>query len=430
MSDRRHKASGKTALVLAGGGVTGAVYEIGALRAIDDLLVDRTVNDFDIYVGTSAGSLVTSLLANGISPEAMLQVFRGVHPEIRTIQGQDILKVRQRDLLNWGRGIPRGMVGIAQNFIKHPEDLSFFELVWSLAELAPAGLYDSGALEGYVREVLSLPGHTDDFRQLQRELYLVTTDLNSGDRTVFSNGTNSDVPISLAVSASTALPPVYRPVHIKDRVYVDGGLRGTASLDLAVEHGASLIVCINPVVPYNDGSWSNGPFFQAEGGYLSKKGMQGLLSQVSRITTHAGLHYQIKQIRRGHPDVDIIVIEPRPDDCQMFYYNIMRYSVLLLLARHGFESVTLNLAEDYPDYKSTLARHGIPISRRLVIDELKEIQESGYDPEVVRRVLEKRSAACNRLTGDAPLCELNRALAELEMALDELADPASELVAA
>ena len=68
------KKGGKTALVLAGGGLTGAVYEIGALRAIDDLLVDRTVNDFDIFVGTSAGALVSSLLANGVSPEEMLQV--------------------------------------------------------------------------------------------------------------------------------------------------------------------------------------------------------------------------------------------------------------------------------------------------------------------------------------------------------------------
>jgi predicted acylesterase/phospholipase RssA len=58
----------KIALVLAGGGLTGAVYEVGALRAIDDLLLDRTVNDLDIYVGTSAGAVVCSLLANGLSP--------------------------------------------------------------------------------------------------------------------------------------------------------------------------------------------------------------------------------------------------------------------------------------------------------------------------------------------------------------------------
>ena len=59
----------KTALVLAGGGLTGAMYEIGALRAIDDILTDRSVNDFDIYVGTSAGAIVGALLANGATPE-------------------------------------------------------------------------------------------------------------------------------------------------------------------------------------------------------------------------------------------------------------------------------------------------------------------------------------------------------------------------
>src|SRR5512147_2583466 len=69
----RHQED-KIALVLAGGGMTGAVYEIGALRAIDDLLIDRTVNDFDIYVGTSAGALVATFIANGLSPEEMLQV--------------------------------------------------------------------------------------------------------------------------------------------------------------------------------------------------------------------------------------------------------------------------------------------------------------------------------------------------------------------
>ena len=116
----------------------------------------------------------------------------------------------------------------------------------------------------------------------------------------------------------------------------------------------------------------------------------------------------------------MIVIEPRPDDCQMFYYNIMRYSVLLMMAEHGFESVTLHLAEDYPNYKQILARHGIPLSRRIVVDELREIQESGYDPEIIRLVLEKRSSSCNRIRGDC-ICELSRVLAELEMTLDSMA---------
>src|SRR3954452_21322125 len=71
---RRRKRGDKTALVLGGGGFTGGVYEIGALRAFDLLAVNRTVNEFDIYVGTSAGSFVASMLANGITPEEMMRV--------------------------------------------------------------------------------------------------------------------------------------------------------------------------------------------------------------------------------------------------------------------------------------------------------------------------------------------------------------------
>ncbi len=60
--------------MLGGGGFTGGVYEIGALRALDLLAVNRTVNQFDVYVGTSAGSFVAALTANGVTPEEMMRV--------------------------------------------------------------------------------------------------------------------------------------------------------------------------------------------------------------------------------------------------------------------------------------------------------------------------------------------------------------------
>jgi hypothetical protein len=102
----------------------------------------------------------------------------------------------------------------------------------------------------------------------------------------------------------------------------------------------------------------------------------------------------------------------------MFSYNLMSYSELLTVARHGFEAATLDLAEDYHLYKDVLARHGIPLSRRLVIKEIEEIQKSNYQPEVIQRVIEARAPGCGRRNRDTPICQLTRSLAELELALD------------
>jgi NTE family protein len=413
--------SSKTALVLAGGGLTGAVYEIGALRAIDDLLVDRTVNDFDIYVGTSAGALVASCLANGLSPESMLQTLEGTHPELQALQRSHIFRFNNREFLQRARSLPTTVLGAWSHYIRHLSDMTLFDLVWSLTEALPSGMYATDTLEDYVRRVLSGPNLSNRFQDLPRALFIIATDLDNGDRVVFGQGKHSDVPISQAIAASSAMPLVYKPVRVGEAEYVDGGLRGTASLDVAIEQGAKLVICINPLVPYDNQEKACIPFLGPDGGYLSEKGMQFIASQMMRIMMHAGLHYHIKQLRRQHPDVDIILIEPQPDDYQMFFYNIMRYSSRLTVARHGFESVTVHLAEDYARYKAILARHGIPMSRRLVIAEMARIQESEYDPEIIRQVLEARPAACRRQGRGSPVCRLTRALAELDLVLGEVA---------
>ena len=410
----------KVALVLAGGGLTGTVYEVGALRAIDDLLVDRTVNDFDIYVGTSAGAIVASLLANGLSPKTILQMVDGSHPELRPVERQHIFNLNALEFLRRSVGLPGKLFGAWSHYLRHFSDMSLFDLFWSLTEALPSGLYDGMALERYLQRLLSGLGRTNNFDQLTRDLYLIATDLDTGKRAVFSRYEHNQVPISLAVAASAALPVVYQPVRIDDREYLDGGLRGNASLDLAIERGAKLVVCINPLVPYDNSTRSSIPFLGADGGYLSRKGMQFIAAQATRIVTHSSLHYHIKQLRRSHPEVDILLIEPDPGDYQMSFYNIMRYSARLTIAEHGFESVTLKLAEDFAQYQTILARHSIPITQRLVTAELHEIQESGYDPAIIKRVLEAGSDRNNRYKPHTPTGKLTRTLAELDMLLESL----------
>src|SRR5215472_6298154 len=96
---RGRKRLSKTALVLDGGGMTGGVYEIGALRALDLLAVNSTVNNFDVYVGTSAGSFVAGMLANGVTPDEMMQVINSREPS--EMEDLDLAKVLRPNYLGF-----------------------------------------------------------------------------------------------------------------------------------------------------------------------------------------------------------------------------------------------------------------------------------------------------------------------------------------
>src|SRR5947209_16500603 len=110
---RRRRRRSRTALVLGGGGVTGGVYEIGALRALDLLAVNRTVNEFDVYVGTSAGSFVASLAANGVTPEEMMRVVNQQVPTpFRDINMGTVLRPNYLDFAKAALRLPLRAVGV------------------------------------------------------------------------------------------------------------------------------------------------------------------------------------------------------------------------------------------------------------------------------------------------------------------------------
>src|SRR6266516_943434 len=110
---RPRRRRSKTALVLGGGGFTGGVYEIGALRALDLLAVNRTVNEFDVYVGTSAGSFVASLAANGVPPEEMMRVVNQQVPTpFRDINMGTVLRPNYVDYLKSAALMPLRAIGV------------------------------------------------------------------------------------------------------------------------------------------------------------------------------------------------------------------------------------------------------------------------------------------------------------------------------
>ncbi len=393
----------KTALVLAGGGILGAVYEVGALRAIDDLLVDYTVNDFDIYVGTSAGALVNSLIVNGFSPRDVIRVIDNDHPEIRGLRVGDVFKSNHSDLARRLLRLPRALLDVVRNGISHLGDVAISDLLWELAQVLPTGLYDGAALERYLRAILAESGGANRFDRLHKELFIVATELETGARAVFGKGGKSIVPISLAVAASSAVPVLYRPVRIFSRDYLDGGLHGSASLDLAIEAGAKLVVCINPMTPLNTTTLPQKQF-------IRERGIQGIINQTVRTLLHASVRYHVKNLRVKYPDVDIILIEPLADDYRMFSYNPMYYGSRLTIAEHGFESVAHGLLQNFDYFRNVLLRHDIELTKEVVTQELRALRASGDDPAVVQQIIE----------GKAEEPDLGEALNTLEASLSTL----------
>ncbi len=402
----------KTALVLAGGGVAGAAYEIGALCAIDNLLTRHTVNDMDIYVGTSAGALISACLVNGISPRTLLTVLDSSVLGINQLEPHHVFSMNFADMYRRSLRLPGALATMIRQILREGGRVSLLDIVENLAVGLPTGLYDGSSLEYYVREALSLPGRSNDFRNLSRELAIIATNLDTGERAIFGQPPLDEVPISLAVAASAAIPLVYRPVRIGSTDYTDGGVRGTASLDVAIERGAQLIVCINPMVPFDNSQYQPTK-------NLSDDGVQRVGNQVFRTFIHAGLHYHLKQVRRRHPEVDIILIEPRRDDAVMFDDNTMRYHTRLRIARHAFESVAAYLIEHYEHYCVLLARHGIGMNLDRLTQSLDGLKRAGNDPRAVQAAMTLDSLLPATPIHNAPV-DLAQTLAELDRLLKRI----------
>jgi NTE family protein len=400
---RTRKRPSKTALVLGGGGFTGGVYEIGALRALDLLAVNSTVNNFDIYVGTSAGSFVAGMLANGITPDEMMQVLNERVPsDLEDLHLDKVLKPNYMGFLQKAAVLPLRSAELLRSLAKLRE-LSAIDFGVGLAEALPSGVYSNSGINDYVEGVLTDAGRSNDFRLMDRELYITATDLDTTERIVFGEKGWSDVPISKAIECSTALPLVYKPVELKGRQMVDGGIRSTTNVDIAVEQGAKFIVVVNPIVPYvNDFEKTIPTLLGTRVRRVSDMGMPAIANQAFRIISHARLHQAVEQWKEKYPGVDIILVEPEPNDELMFGTPIMDYSRRLKIARHGFESVTAKLAEDYESFEEIAERHGLEISGRRVRRVVERAAEE--EPEQTsawRRVLEQTTSVLLRQSGEA-----------------------------
>src|SRR5438874_6721383 len=328
------------ALALAGGGVIGGMYEVGVITAFEERL--NGGGDFDIYVGCSAGSVVATLLANGV-------------------RASEVYKIIDEDLehpLNFRRGAV-----YASNSFRHAAG-RFGRLLWAVGKNAmtavrgsvpdmlaaaerdlPAGFFSLVALERYMRETFAVVGLQNSFTALERVLLIPAIDLDSAQRVVFGRDDGlRDVSISEAVAASSAIPGFFEPYTLRGRDYVDGGVGFSGHADLAAEAGADIVIVVNPLVPNPDGGVVP----------LRNRGLYSIMEQAGRIYSQNLLLLGLSTLRVKHPRTEFHLIQPSREETPMGGPSM------------GFEASRAALRFGYESTKEWLAGQGTKVLRGML----------------------------------------------------------------
>ena len=364
------KTEPRIGLALAGGGPLGAIYEIGALCALDESLAGIALADCHAYIGVSAGGFIAASLANGITPRELARAFiENEGP------AEDVLHPGTLMHPAWGEFARRlarlpGLVAQAawRYLVGGSTLLAASE---RLGRALPTGVFSNDRLEAEMRRLLSAPGRSNDFRELRRKLVLVATDLDTGAAAPFGLPGWDDVPISRAIQASSALPGLFPPVEIGGRHYVDGALKKTLHASVLLDQGLDLLICLNPLVPF-DASVAPRHKVMTSGEERIPKlvdgGLPVVLSQTFRSLIHSRLELGLKGYERSHPGTTIVLFEPDHRDAELFLANTFSYAERRALAEHAYQQTRRMLRARRSVLALQLAPHGVTLVDAVLDD--------------------------------------------------------------
>lgn len=316
----------KLSLCLPGGGFTGALYQIGALAGLSDGMQGVSGQSFAHYLGSGTGATVAAALAGGTAVDRIYKALLDPADPFFPLERGHIV---QLDLYEWRRAIDTGWVAIRHMLARFSfrqatspgssPTLTFLEQMDRLEDSLPAGVLRLDKYERFLAEFFLRRGIPNTFRSMPRELYVAAHDLDTGDRVLFGSEGYRDVPVSLACSASMALPLFFSPVRIGDRHYLEGGLGHVAHLDVAEQKGIDLAIVVNPLVPVSTEK-GGVPTGHGVGESVRDKGMFWTYNQAMRISAHNRLHQDVARYAQGS-GMRVLVLEPRPTDALLFMHN-------------------------------------------------------------------------------------------------------------
>ncbi len=351
---QRRANVGKIALCLAGGGIEGLIYEMGVLRAIDTALDNASVTDFDIYCGISAGAILSSVLVNHVPVDQFRLAFERDSPAVAPVTQSTIFDF---DIKEYLARMGQMVYGLSR-LKKGPAGAMSLAL-----RSVPVGFFGGDRIEAHIRNELKRAGRTNDFRRLDKELYIGTTDQDTWEHIVFGEKGWEDVPISEAVRASMALVPFYTPKWIRGRWFVDGSFTRTTELDVAVGKGATLVVIVDPLIPIRS----------TVSGYVKAKGGVFSIIQGLKALVHTRFKEGMGRALERYPEVDFFVFKPEQDDMRLMSGSPLKYHYRLEIERIAYHRTLERILEDFVRFQGDWGRHGLLLNKERIEQEIQRI---------------------------------------------------------
>jgi NTE family protein len=384
----------KLALALSGGGFTGYLFEIGALTALNDFLDDGvTINDFDLYVGVSAGAAAAALMANGVTPEEVFEAnLSGERPYY--FESRDIFAPATGEGLKTILRAAQRLVPLLRRYTRNRRDMSLIDLLDKAQDSLPSGVYTLEPFARYLEATFAAKGLSNAFDGLRKELYVPAIDLESGESVVFGDDGWRNVPISRAITASSAAPVYFCPVRIDGRDYLDAGIGRIAFFEVAIRRGARFLVIINPMICERPESVANET--RPLNGHpvrLRDKGFLSIGDQASRINLEARFSQALKLFKHEHPDKECFVISPSSTETLLFERSFLSFRDRVHLLLCGYQTVAGLMTAQFERMQALFARNGLSTSLARIEDRmrrrLERVAKAGHEP-AIERALSRR----------------------------------------
>ena len=424
MSPVESSSESTIGLACAGGVIEGAIYEIGALCALDEAIEGTTLHNLDIYVGVSSGALVGGMLASGVSAQELSRaVVSEAEDSSLNLNPEVLFRPAVREYADRLRRLPGTLFSSLRYYLLNPGDLSLLGLLATFGAVVPTGLFSNAALERFLADALTSGGRTNDFQALQRKLYVVAMNLDSADVTVFGTPGHDHVPISSAIQASTALPGLYTPVEIDGQYYIDGVARRTVHASVGLNAGADLLFCINPIVPINVQLEQHADRLlerrtNGSATSLADRGLPTVLSQTFRAIVDSRKRTGFKKYAHTHPDADLILIEPECDDTSLFFSNIFSFKNRHDVCEHAYQATRRHLKDRAGTLQPVLERHGLSLRVDILEDETRTLYDAPLPPPPDGEHTSERARTSSSMT--EVLRDTGETLDRLDALLDRL----------